>query len=107
MLLGPTREGQNARVEMKGQDNQEQQTKREFLVEWVRAVNRHGEFARGAPMCREIPTTPFSHTVASWTLCLSCGPDQRTIRLGLSRFDVGDAAPTRRHHTRLEVRQWY
>jgi serine kinase of HPr protein (carbohydrate metabolism regulator) len=26
-------------LEVKGQDNQEQQTKREFLSEWVRAVN--------------------------------------------------------------------
>lgn len=29
-------------LEVKGQDNQEQQTKREFLSEWVRAVNGHG-----------------------------------------------------------------
>ncbi|MFZ3201109.1 MAG: hypothetical protein WA175_08155, partial [Candidatus Acidiferrales bacterium] len=31
-------------LEVKGQDNQEQQTKREFLEEWVRAVNGHGGF---------------------------------------------------------------
>lgn len=31
-------------LEIKGQDNQEQQTKREFLAEWVRAVNGHGGF---------------------------------------------------------------
>ena len=31
-------------LEVKGQDNQEQQTKREFLSEWVRAVNSHGGF---------------------------------------------------------------
>jgi len=31
-------------LEVKGQDNQEQQTKREFLSEWVRAVNGHGGF---------------------------------------------------------------
>jgi len=31
-------------LEVKGQDNQEQQTKREFLAEWVRAVNGHGGF---------------------------------------------------------------
>jgi type III restriction enzyme len=31
-------------LELKGQDNQEQQTKRVFLGEWVRAVNRHGGF---------------------------------------------------------------
>ena len=30
--------------ELKGQDNQEQQRKRELLREWVRTVNRHGEF---------------------------------------------------------------
>ena len=29
-------------LEVKGQDNQEQQTKREFLSEWVRAINAHG-----------------------------------------------------------------
>ena len=31
-------------LEVKGQDNQEQQTKREFLGEWVRAVNGQGGF---------------------------------------------------------------
>lgn len=31
-------------LEVKGQDNQEQQTKREFLSEWVRGVNGHGGF---------------------------------------------------------------
>jgi type III restriction enzyme len=31
-------------LEVKGQDNQEQQTKREFLGEWVRAVNGHASF---------------------------------------------------------------
>jgi type III restriction enzyme len=31
-------------LEVKGQDNQEQQTKREFLSEWCRAVNSHGGF---------------------------------------------------------------
>jgi type III restriction enzyme len=44
-------------LELKGQDNQEQQTKRVFLGEWVRAVNRHGEFCAWAPMCRGIPPT--------------------------------------------------
>jgi type III restriction enzyme len=40
-------------LELKGQDNQEQQTKREFLAEWVRAVNRHGGFgAWGADASR-------------------------------------------------------
>ena len=29
---------------MKGQDSQENQTKREFLDEWVRAVNAQGGF---------------------------------------------------------------
>jgi type III restriction enzyme len=33
-------------LEVKGQDNQEQQTKREFLAEWVRAVNGHGGFGK-------------------------------------------------------------
>ncbi len=31
-------------LEVKGQDSQENQTKREFLDEWVRAVNAHGGF---------------------------------------------------------------
>ncbi len=33
-------------LEVKGQDSQEQQTKREFLSEWVRAVNGHGGFGK-------------------------------------------------------------
>lgn len=35
-------------LEVKGQDNQEQQTKREFLSEWVRAINGHGGFGTWA-----------------------------------------------------------
>jgi type III restriction enzyme len=35
-------------LEVKGQDNQEQQTKREFLAEWVEAVNAHGGFGEWA-----------------------------------------------------------
>ena len=31
-------------VEVKGQDSQENRTKREFLDEWVKAVNAHGGF---------------------------------------------------------------
>lgn len=31
-------------LEVKGQDNQEQQTKREFLAEWIRAANDNGGF---------------------------------------------------------------
>jgi type III restriction enzyme len=33
-------------LEVKGQDSQENQTKREFLDEWVRAINDHGGFGR-------------------------------------------------------------
>jgi type III restriction enzyme len=33
-------------LEVKGQDSAENQTKREFLDEWVRAVNAHGAFGR-------------------------------------------------------------
>ena len=33
-------------LEVKGQDSAENQTKREFLDEWVRAVNAHGAFDR-------------------------------------------------------------
>jgi type III restriction enzyme len=35
-------------LEVKGQDSQQDQTKREFLAEWVRAVNAHGGFGRWA-----------------------------------------------------------
>jgi type III restriction enzyme len=34
--------GKTLVLEVKGQDDQQQQTKREFLAEWVRAVNAHG-----------------------------------------------------------------
>jgi len=33
-------------LEVKGQDDQRNQTKREFLHEWVNAVNEHGGFGR-------------------------------------------------------------
>ena len=36
--------GRTLILEVKGQDDQQQQTKREFLSEWVRAVNGHGGF---------------------------------------------------------------
>ncbi len=35
-------------LEVKGQDSQEGKTKREFLDEWVKAVNAHGGFGRWA-----------------------------------------------------------
>jgi type III restriction enzyme len=35
-------------LEVKGQDSQQHQTKREFLSEWVRAVNEDGGFGRWA-----------------------------------------------------------
>jgi type III restriction enzyme len=43
-------------LEVKGQDNQEQQTKREFLDEWVRAVNGHGGFGTWAADVSRLPT---------------------------------------------------
>ena len=43
-------------LEVKGQDNQEQQTKREFLGEWVRAVNGHGGFGTWASDVSRHPT---------------------------------------------------
>lgn len=36
-------------LEVKGQDTQEQQTKREFLSEWIQAVNSHGGFGIWVP----------------------------------------------------------
>jgi len=35
-------------LEVKGQDSQQNKTKREFLDEWMRAVNQHGGFGRWA-----------------------------------------------------------
>lgn len=35
-------------LEVKGMDDQQQQTKREFLKEWVDAVNGHGGFGKWA-----------------------------------------------------------
>jgi len=44
-------------LEVKGQDNQEQQTKREFLGgEWVRAVNGHAGFGTWASDVSRNPT---------------------------------------------------
>jgi type III restriction enzyme len=43
-------------LEVKGQDNQEQQTKREFLSEWVRAVNSHAGFGVWASDVSRNPT---------------------------------------------------
>ena len=43
-------------LEVKGQDNQEQQTKREFLSEWVRAVNSHSGFGMWASDVSRNPT---------------------------------------------------
>ena len=31
-------------IEVKGQDNQQNRTKRKFLAEWVKTVNSHGGF---------------------------------------------------------------
>jgi type III restriction enzyme len=38
--------GENLILEVKGQDSQENKTKREFLDEWVKAVNSHGGFGK-------------------------------------------------------------
>ena len=35
-------------LEIKGQDNEQDQTKRRFLDEWVKAVNAHGGFGHWA-----------------------------------------------------------
>ena len=43
-------------LEVKGQDSQEQQTKREFLSEWVRAVNGHGGFGLWAADVSRYPS---------------------------------------------------
>ena len=43
-------------LEVKGQDNQEQQTKREFLGEWARAVKGHGGFGTWAADVSRNPT---------------------------------------------------
>lgn len=38
--------GENLVLEVKGEDSQENRTKREFLDEWVKAVNSHGGFGK-------------------------------------------------------------
>lgn len=43
-------------LEVKGQDNQEQQTKREFLSEWVRAINAQGGFGTWAADVSRYPS---------------------------------------------------
>ncbi|MGH9510638.1 MAG: BPTD_3080 family restriction endonuclease [Terriglobales bacterium] len=48
--------GKTLILEIKGQDNQEQQTKREFLGEWVGAVNSHGGFGTWAGDVSRNPT---------------------------------------------------
>lgn len=48
--------GKTLVLEVKGQDNQEQQTKREFLSEWVRAVNGHGGFGTWAADVSRYPS---------------------------------------------------
>lgn len=48
--------GKQLVLEVKGQDNQEQQTKREFLGEWVRAVSGHGGFGTWAADVSRNPT---------------------------------------------------
>jgi Transposase DDE domain group 1 len=48
--------GKTLVLEVKGQDNQEQQTKREFLEEWVRAVNGHGGFGTWAAAVSRYPS---------------------------------------------------
>jgi len=48
--------GKTLILEVKGQDNQEQQTKREFLAEWVRAVNGHPGFGTWAADVSHYPS---------------------------------------------------
>ncbi len=43
-------------LEVKGQDDQQQQTKREFLAEWVRAVNGQGGFGTWAADVSHYPS---------------------------------------------------
>jgi type III restriction enzyme len=38
--------GEHLILEVKGQDDQKNQTKREFLKSWVNAVNEQGSFGR-------------------------------------------------------------
>jgi hypothetical protein len=87
---------------LKGQDNQEQQTKREFLGEWIRAVNRHGGFgAGGADVSRNPPTstTPLAarsrHGHLAFHVGLINGRSARAVPIRC----LGDAAPTRGHHS--------
>ena len=38
--------GEHLVLEIKGQDTQQDKTKREFLDEWIRAVDEHGGFGK-------------------------------------------------------------
>jgi type III restriction enzyme len=38
--------GEMVVIEVKGRDSQQDQTKREFLDEWIKAVNQHGGFGK-------------------------------------------------------------
>jgi type III restriction enzyme len=49
-------DGKTLILEVKGQDDQQQQTKREFLAEWVRAVNGHHGFGEWAADVSRHPT---------------------------------------------------
>ncbi len=40
------KEGSHLVLEVKGQDSQKDKTKREFLDEWVKAINQHGGFGK-------------------------------------------------------------
>lgn len=43
-------------LEVKGQDSQQNRTKREFLAEWVKAVNAHGGFGKPSRVSDTGPT---------------------------------------------------
>ena len=45
--------GNSLVLETKGQDTDQDKTKREFLDQWIKAVNEHGGFENGAGRSRE------------------------------------------------------
>ncbi len=54
-FLVRTASGKTVVLEVKGQDTQQDKTKRDFLAEWIRAVNQHGGFGSWAG---EVSHTP-------------------------------------------------
>lgn len=68
-------------LEVKGQDSSENQTKREFLDEWVRAVNEQGAFGRWSwAVSRSISDLPGIIEKITQATTESRGPSTSPVR---------------------------